>query len=187
MDRTWFLYLNGLPAGTPTIATFATVAATYGITLYPVLLLGLWMRGANDPDRRRRVLLLAVCAAAFALGVNALLNVAFPRPRPFLVLPAHVLGARPHDSSFPSDHAAVATAIAVELVIGGEAGWGVLGLLGALVIGTSRVIIGVHYPSDILGGALVGAMCAMIAFRAEPWLRPVLDVVLAIARRAHLA
>ncbi len=127
-------------------------------------------------------------AAVLALGINALLNVVLPRPRPFLVLPVHVLvTSRPQDSSFPSDHAASASAIAATLLLGTEARWGVLGLLGALVIGASRVIAGVHYPSDILGGVLVGAMCAGFALRAEAPLRPVLNFALETARQLRLA
>jgi undecaprenyl-diphosphatase len=188
MDQAWFLYLNGLPVRALELGTLALVVSTYGIALCPLFLLGLWWRGSGEPERRRRVLLLSVLAAVLALGVNAVLNTFLPRPRPFLVLPAHVLvTSPPHDSSFPSDHAAVASAIAVTLLFGAEPGWGVLGLLGALVVGASRVIVGVHYPSDILGGVLVGAVCAGIALRTAAPLRPVLNYLLGVARRLGLA
>ncbi len=188
MDQAWFLYLNGLPVSAPVLGTLAVLVSKYGIVLYPLLMLGLWWRGSGESERRRGVLLLSVLAVVLALGVNAVLNGIFPRPRSFLVLPVHVLVTPPpHDSSFPSDHAAVASAIAVTLLCGVGAGWGVLGLLGALVIGASRVIVGVHYPSDILGGVLVGAVCAGIALRAEAPLRPVVTFVLGIARRLRLA
>ncbi len=188
IDQGWFQYLNGLPSSAPVLGGLALVVSTYGIVLYSLLLLGLWWRGSGEPETRRRVLLLSVLAAVLALGVNAALNVILPRPRPFLVLPAHVLVVSPpHDSSFPSDHAAVASAIALTLLCGVEAGWGVLGLLGALVVGASRVIVGVHYPSGILGGVFVGATCAGIALRAETPLRPALNYVLGVARRLRLA
>ncbi len=93
MDQAWFMCLNGLPASATLLGKLAIVVSTYGIVLYPLLLLGLWSRGSGDPDTRRRILLLSVIAAVFALGVNAVLNVVLPRPRPFLVLPAHVLVA----------------------------------------------------------------------------------------------
>ena len=163
------------------------LVAAYGIGLYGLLLLGLWGRGAGEPDARRRVLLLSMAAVGLALGVNAVLNVLFPRPRPFLVLPIHLLvTSPPRDPSFPSDHAAVASAIAVTLR-GVAPGWARLGLLGAVIIGASRVAIGVHYPSDILGGMAVGAGCAVMALRAEAPLRPVLNFLLGMARGARLA
>jgi undecaprenyl-diphosphatase len=188
MDPAWYLYLNGLGTRAPGIGTLAIAVAQYGIVLYPLVLLGLWFRSAGEMERRRRVLLLAVFAAVLALGVNVVLNVAFPRPRPFLALPAQVLVApRPHDASFPSDHAAFTSAIGTTLLLGRETGWGIPSLLGALLIGTSRIIVGVHYPSDILGGVLVGVACAVAALRAERRLRPVLDFVLRLARRLRLA
>jgi undecaprenyl-diphosphatase len=187
MDQAWFLAINGLAAATPAIGAAADIIGKYAIALYPLLLLGLWIRPSSNAEQRRRVLLIALCAAIAALVVNALLNAVFPRPRPFLVLPAHVLGTRPHDPSFPSDHTAFTSAVAVTLWIGGDTIWGALGVFGALVIGTSRIAMGVHYPTDILGGVLVGGTCALIASKAETKLRPALDLALAFARRAHLA
>jgi len=179
--------MNGLPARAPALGTAAVLVAIYGIGLYPLLLLGLWWRGAGEPDARRRVLLLSVLAAGLALGVNAALDVLLPLPRPFLVLPTHLLlTSPPRDPSFPSDHAAVACAVGVALR-GVAAGWARLGLFGMVIIGASRVVVGVHYPSDILGGMVVGAACAGIALRAEAPLRPALNFALGVARGVRLA
>ncbi len=151
-------------------------------------MLWLWWRTPGESDQRRRMLLLSLLAAILAIGVNTILNTVLPRPRPFLVLPAHVLvKSPPHDSSFPSDHAAVTLAIATTLLLNGESGWGVLGVMGALAIGLARVIIGVHYPSDIVGGMLVGMVCAVIVTRVQTSLGPVLTFVLKVMRRVRLA
>ena len=87
----------------------------------------------------------------------------------------------------PSDHAAVTSALASTLLLAGMRGSGLAGLLGAFAIGTSRVIAGVHYPSDVLGGVLVGAVCATVSLRAQGSLRPALDVVLQVAQRLRPA
>ncbi len=63
----------------------------------------------------------------------------------------------------------------------------VLGVMGALAIGLARVIIGVHYPSDIVGGMLVGMVCAVIVTRVQTSLGPVLTFVLKVMRRVRLA
>ncbi len=189
------MYLNGLAAGAPWLGRLAVLLATYAIVLYALLWAWVWARRPRDPlvnlmnrQRGRAMLLLAAGAAGLSLGVNTFLNVAFPRPRPFLVLPAHVLvPSPPRDASFPSDHAAVTTAFAVTLLLGGEARWGLAALAGAALIGAARIAVGVHYPSDILGGMVVGALCAAGAVQARGPLQPVLDRVLAIARRCRLA
>lgn len=189
------MYLNGLAAGAPWLGRLTVLVATYGVVLYVLLPAWLWVRRLRDPvatlinrQRLSATLLLAAGAVGLSLGVNAVLNVAVPRLRPFLVLPAHVLlPSPPRDASFPSDHAALTTAVAVTLLLGGEAGWGRAALTGAALIGIARVAAGVHYPSDILGGMLVGAVCAAGMIRARGPLKSVLDRVLAIARRCRLA
>jgi undecaprenyl-diphosphatase len=184
VDQRWLFFLNGLPAHTPGLGPVAVLLAGYGIFLYPALLIWLWWR---KPDARR-VLLLAVGAAALALAANAVVGRAVARPRPFLIHPLHVLLPSPaRDPSFPSDHAAVSSAIAAVLFWGGETGWGAAAFLGAVLIGTARIVVGVHYPSDIVGGLAVGLVCGAVARRAGGPLRPVLDTLLRIARRLHLA
>jgi membrane-associated phospholipid phosphatase len=68
---------------------------------------------------------------------------------------------RSTDPSFPSDHATGAFAIAVAvLLISWRVGLGFL--LFAAAIAVSRVIVGVHYPSDVLAGAAIGSACAIV-------------------------
>jgi undecaprenyl-diphosphatase len=188
MDQMGFAFLNALPASIPGVGPGAVLVARFGLALYAAIGVWLWRDGRGSADERRVTLLLALLAAVLALGVNLVVNAAFPRPRPFLVLPAHVLvPSPPHDASFPSDHTAVAGAVSVMFLLGGQGGWGMLGLLGAALIGAARVVVGVHYPSDVAAGILIGAACAVAASRARAPLRPVLDTILAVAKRAHLA
>lgn len=186
MDTALFTYLNALASRTPALGRLAVDAAQDGIYLYALLLVWLWARAGRIAGGERRRLLLAVLAAALSLGVNAALNVVVPRPRPFLVIPAHVLVPRPHDVSFPSDHAAVTAAIAVALLLGGRTAWGAAAALGAALIGVARIMVGIHYPSDIAGGMAVGAACAAAVFGARRLLEPPLDLVIALARRLRL-
>jgi undecaprenyl-diphosphatase len=185
MDIVGFELLNSTAAHHPVLRLLAIILAKYGVLFYALLLLWLWVNRTND--RQRGVLLLAVAACAFALGANAVLNVATPRPRPFLALPATVLVTPPHDSSFPSDHAAIAFVVSTTLRLGGEPEWGALALLVAIVIGAARVAVGVHYPSDTIGGLIVGVVFATALLAFYPPLRPALDAVIRIARRLHLA
>ena len=91
------------------------------------------------------------------------LKPAFDSPRPFeLDSTVVVIDARPTTGAFPSGHAAVAVAYALagsRMIPGSAWLWWPL----ALVVAVSRVYIGVHWPSDVVGGALVGLATAWFA------------------------
>lgn len=82
------------------------------------------------------------------------------------------LAAPNPDRWFPSDHAAVAFAIAVPVLVVSRRVVSFF-LAAATALATSRVAVGVHDPSDVLAGALVGAASAWFVTRTSAlWLRP---------------
>lgn len=102
---------------------------------------------------------LAVFAADSAsFGVKDLVH----RTRPFVAHPQiHPLYAV-HSSSFPAGHAATAFAGATLLSFVARRGTPLFVLL-AVAIGFSRVYVGVHYPGDVLGGAVLGCLFGLAA------------------------
>jgi undecaprenyl-diphosphatase len=121
--------------------------------------------------RRPRVLaasVLAVLAAGGSLVVAAVLAHVVDRPRPFVAHPQiHAFLSHAADPGFPSDHATAAFAIAVVLVLRLGLRWLPV-LVAAAALAVSRVLVGVHYPADVLAGALLGtaaavAVCALAA------------------------
>jgi undecaprenyl-diphosphatase len=101
-------------------------------------------------------------SALLALGVAQLIADLWARPRPYLAHPdAHLFIAASPDTSFPSDHATAAFAIAVAILLRHrKAGWLALGL--ALVLSIARVAVGTHYPGDVLAGAALGTAAALV-------------------------
>jgi undecaprenyl-diphosphatase len=71
-------------------------------------------------------------------------------------------------SSFPSGHTTTSFAIATVLVLtlwGSRTAWaGWLAMLWASLVGLSRVYVGVHFPSDVLGGAALGTSCGAVIY-----------------------
>jgi len=108
---------------------------------------------------RRESLLLIFGIALCALVCNLLMKPLFRRSRPFERSDEiDVLIAEPSDRSFPSGHT-MASFTAAALLYSVFGGWvGGFALLLAALIAFSRLYLGVHYPSDVLAGALFGAV-----------------------------
>ncbi len=69
---------------------------------------------------------------------------------------------RSADWSFPSDHSTASFAIAAAFLLHGFRGRGSALLVAALVVGLSRVYVGTHYVTDVLGGAATGIAAAIL-------------------------
>ena len=110
--------------------------------------------------RRWGVLALTVIAIALADFAATALKAIVDRPRPFLRYPdTNVLVPRPHDGSFPSGHAATSFAAATILSFAFPKATPAF-LVVAAAVAFSRVYVGVHYPLDVIGGAVLGALVA---------------------------
>ena len=105
-----------------------------------------------DPDRREEWLL-AGALGPFAIGLNFAVKLVVRRRRPVLEgLPP--LGGAPSSLSFPSAHATSSFACAVAMTRIDSAAAVLLAL--AVLIAAGRPYLGMHYPSDVLGGVILG-------------------------------
>ncbi len=101
----------------------------------------------------------SIFAAITAYGINALIGAFFFRYRPFVVHQlTQLIDHSSTDKSFPSDHTAIAFAIATVITAYNRKA-GIVALLIAFFIGLGRIYVGVHYPTDVIGGIVVG-VCA---------------------------
>jgi len=105
---------------------------------------------------------------AGAWGIAELLKLLIRRPRPFDAIAGapDTLLAHPASFSFPSGDAALAFGAAAALGIVAPR-YRAFALLFALAVAVSRVLAGVHYPSDVLAGAILGSVVGRVVARAE--------------------
>ena len=111
-----------------------------------------------------------------ALSITMAMKYTFDRQRPYEKYPdlIHPVSTEP-DPSFPSGHTAAAFSLATSLsitypkwyVIAPSAVW-------ACGVGLSRINQGVHYPSDVMTGAVIGVGCAFVNVYVNRWLNKIL-------------
>ncbi len=186
------------------------------ILFWPIFLLIVWgiplnwRRRALQPgeaeivQERRAVVLWVALACLLAYGINLLIEQFVFEPRPFVTHKVHLLISHVADSGFPSDHAAWSFAVLGMLLFvrrrrikkGQMFNLVLLNkplvfIIVAFVIGCSiglaRIFVGVHYPADILGGAIDGLGAAYIVTLLRRWLNRPTYAVLRFAHTLRLA
>ena len=116
------------------------------------------------------IILEAVLAAGFAAVSTHFIKQIFDRPRPFMVLEnVNSLDPMAYGTSFPSTHTAFAFAIAFVFVVNSKKPiYKILWFVYAVLIAVSRIWLGVHYPLDVLEGALIGIALGMLSIKFTP-------------------
>ena len=104
------------------------------------------------------------------LFVLPLLKQYFDAPRPAVILDyLNVVGQVRHDHSFPSGHAATSFLLAGIIFLSSSKSWVKISVvILAAVVASSRIIVGAHWPEDVVMGAFVGLLCAYGAVKMVP-------------------
>ena len=122
------------------------------------------------------------CAVAMALsGIfsNLIIKNIVGRTRPYDLLPdLTILVDKPSDTSFPSGHASLTATLAVALLLSLSLimskklarGIGIGAICIALIVGFSRLYLGVHFPSDVIAGLILGVVYGILGNLIGRWL-----------------
>ena len=115
----------------------------------------------------RRAGALALCAMILGLIVtNLTIKPLISRPRPWLDWPIDPLVVENDPNSFPSGHTCAAFAAAMVWVRTlPQKRDQVIAAVMAVLMGLSRLYVGVHYPTDVLAGAVIGSLCAWAVWK----------------------
>ncbi|MEU9284251.1 phosphatase PAP2 family protein [Streptomyces sp. NPDC048275] len=155
----------------------------YGL-LFVMVLLVVWCwwtvrrRAGDNAASSVAALVWAPLAAGIAVLVNVPIRGFVERPRPFVDHEGlDVLVSGKTDFSFVSDHATLTMAMGVGLFVANRR-FGLIGLGVALLEGFCRVYMGVHYPTDVIGGFALGtAVALLLSPLAMALLTPVMKAV----------
>lgn len=149
-------------------STISVTARPFSISA-PVLVYGIGMIKKNETLKEKGLMM----GASFivATGISTTLKYAINRPRPYETYPDIEKISVGGSPSFPSGHTSDAFSNATSLSLAFPK-WYVIvpSYTYATAVGYSRMHLGVHYPSDVVAGAIIGTGSAFLSYKAQKWL-----------------
>ncbi|HID8881492.1 TPA: undecaprenyl-diphosphatase, partial [Klebsiella variicola] len=181
LNQSVFFALNAQPGAAEGLLSLARFCASGIVFMMPAIALGLWFLGGREGHRQALFMTLAVM---ISLGLGMVCGTLWFHPRPFMIPLGHTWISHPADNSFPSDHATVMFSAAFALLSLRLRAPGLLMLLAALPVAWSRIYLGVHFPLDMVGAALVSIGGVIVAKRVWQAVGPRLVLLCeAVSRR----
>ena len=181
LNQSVFLALNAQPGAAEGLLSLARFRAGGSGGRLPAIALGLWFLGGRRVHQKKKFMTLAVM---ISLGLGMVCGTLWFHPRPFMIPLGHTWISHPADNSFPSDHATVMFSAAFALLSLRLRVPGLLMLLAALPVAWSRIYLGVHFPLDMVGAALVSIGGVIVAKRVWQAVGPRLVLLCeAVSRR----
>ena len=156
VDLRSYKLINQLQERAVVLKFFSLLSRTGDGHLYALAIAALYLFGDRFEER-----ILAVAVLAFALELPAffVLKNSIRRDRPCDVVGTSRKAVQPSDKfSMPSGHTSAAFLVATLVFIFAEP-MAEVAFVWASLVGMSRVVLGVHYPSDVAAGALLGIVC----------------------------
>ncbi|WP_421383714.1 undecaprenyl-diphosphatase [Bacillus salacetis] len=155
MDQRLFWAMNSLSKRTDLINYLMILVSNRVRYVYLFVLLFFWFKN-------RSVTIHALVSAAASLIISYIIRLFSFRPRPFVKSRVGILIPSKRNSSFPSKHTLLAFAVSATISFYHRTTGAVLTGLSTLT-GLSRIWVGHHYPSDIIGSALIGSFISLAA------------------------
>ncbi|KAB2330136.1 undecaprenyl-diphosphatase [Cytobacillus depressus] len=157
MDYKMFKAINQL-SGRCLLIDFLMILISNRIRyVFIFVLIYMWFRNNSNKIASRN----AVISAGITLVMNLLIKLFYYKPRPFIKRRVGILIPSKMDSSFPSKHTLLMFAVSTSIFLYERFIGSILWVLSILT-GFSRIWVGHHYPSDIIGSAFIGSITSIL-------------------------
>mgnify|MGYP000140747466 FL=1 len=174
-----FLWLNAPAHPYAGMLHLAVFLAQGLILAVPAGLVLGWLFG---DEKLRKRMLVATASGMLGLCISMVIGLAWPHPRPFMLGLGHQLIAHAADASFPSDHLTLWWAVAFSLWLQRLRLGAAMALLG-IPIAWAGIYLGVPFPLDMLGAAVVAGFSAWFTRSRSAWyLEPFYHLAIGIHR-----
>jgi undecaprenyl-diphosphatase len=167
MDIYLFKLINGLANSSKFLDFVGIFFAEYFQYFLGLILVVLLFWPKKDVIKNRIMVMSAVISVVLSrLIFTEIIRFFYHRARPYVILETakKLIAENQNYASFPSGHAAFFFALAMGIYLYNKK-LGIWYFVGAVLMGLARIFVGVHWPSDILGGALVGIISGVIVSR----------------------
>ncbi|MFH1997340.1 MAG: undecaprenyl-diphosphatase [Patescibacteria group bacterium] len=160
MDFQLFQIINNLAEKNIWLDSFIMFCAEYLIFVLILIVIYLFFN-FRKTNQKYKLFFLASGSAVVSWLVNQWIALFYFRQRPFITHDVIQLVHHSPSKSFPSDHTAVAFALALSIYLLNKK-WGVIALIFAFFIAFSRIFCGLHYPLDILSGIITASASILL-------------------------
>lgn len=168
MVRSIFFFAQWLIARRRTWLRILNWITRFGYWLFILYGLLEWFRPRPIAEQIKRRKTLVYCLFSVILGssVSWVIGKIWHRPRPFACGDAAALVPHKANASFPSNHSMNSLAISL-MLLARRNPWGLPALVWTGVLASSRILSGLHYVSDVIGGFFIGAAASHVVYHSK--------------------
>src|SRR5713101_212959 len=163
MDQAITQWINSLTGSNVLLDSAMIMVSKVGVPLLVALVVAEWW-SKIDRTHVRHACIAAGLSFLIGLGLNQIILLFVHRVRPYDAGVTHLIISKSLDWSFPSDHATASIAIVAAFALHGLPRRTLLFGLLALLICWSRIFVGTHYLTDVLGGSLTAVVAGILVW-----------------------